>query len=222
MAEFDEISVMRGFVETIAPLLTDKLGVLKSPDGTESTEPAIYLGGNFVPESTLPRVIVNYQGSDPTFVTHVETSIEDNPDYDENDEESQEFLYYITRYYHTNYILSLTADSGDTKEVLMGNRDSAAKILREIRKYLQRQSVRTSIHENMLSGVDSVMPETPVRSLDGTSRTDGANLLINFTYCDEDKELVGGTIDEVNISVEVYRGTEDEDPFTSNYTVVNE
>lgn len=199
MAEFHEITAQQALVSILAPLLKDKLGVLKDGNGDLTSFPAIYLGSNFVPESTLPRVIINYQGSSPDFITSTEVSQEVNPDYDSSDETSQEYLYYLTRYYHIEYILTLTADSGDAVEVLMGNRDSSASILRYVRKLLQRESVRDQVHTNMMSGVDSVMPETVIDSLDGVTRVDGSNLLINFTYCDEDKELLDGTINSVEV-----------------------
>lgn len=218
--EFDEIAAMQGFVSVLSPLISDNIGVLKNPDGTESNQPAIYLGGNYVPESTLPRVVLNYQGSSTKPITSQEMRVEENPDYDEEDEDSAEYLYYIDTYYNLEYIITLTANSGDTTEVLSGNRKSAAAILRDIRKKANRDSVRTSIHEAMSSGIDTIMPETSVRVLDGVTRTDSANMMINFTYSDVDTEEVGGYIDTVVTTAELSRAKdEDTNPIDMSQTV---
>lgn len=200
MSSFDEIEVQQGLVGILAPLLKDYLGVLKNPDGTESTQPAIYLGGNFVPESTLPRIILNYQGSTTGGLREIETRTEDNPDYDSSDPDSQEYLYYLDRNYHLEYIISFTIDSGDMQEVLTGSRKSSAYIARYLRKLLQTDDVRKSIHTECLSGVNYIAPETSISSLSGVNRVDGSNILINFTTQDTFTEQQYGFVEGIDAS----------------------
>lgn len=82
MGVFNEISVMGGFVEVLSPLLADDLGVMINPETGEETDiPAIYLADNVIPESTLPRIVLTYQGSQNGYVTNKSVYEEDGVAY---------------------------------------------------------------------------------------------------------------------------------------------
>lgn len=197
MSSFDEIEKMQGMVDTLSPLLSEYLGLLKNPDGTTSDQPAICLGSNLVPESTLPRVILTYQGSQTGYCVGQDVREELNPDYDSSDEDSNEYLYYMDNKFHLEYLVTFTVDSGDATEVLQGNRKSAAWLSRHIRNLLTLESVRESIHDNCDSGVHSIVSETSISSLDGVTRIDGSNILVNFTTEDVLSEQLLGVIETV-------------------------
>lgn len=207
MGVFNEISVMSGFVQVLSPLLADDLGVMINPDtGEETTIPAIYLADNVIPESTLPRIVLTYQGSQNGYLTNKVAYEEDNPDYDSEDPDSPEKLYFIRRDNHLEWSMTFTAQSGSVSEVLQDNRLSANALLRKVRVLLQRESVRNALHDLIECGLDFIAIEVPARNLDGSTVMDESSLLLtNLTYCEQDIEQVDGVIERVISSGELYR-----------------
>lgn len=206
---------MQGFVEILTPYLQDDVGVLINPDtGEETTVPAILLADNEVPKSTLPRLLFSYQGSQNGYVTNRFAYEEDNPDYDPQDPESEEKLYFIQRENHIEWSMTITAESGSVTEVLTGNRLSANALLRKIRTLLQRDSVRKELNDLIECGIGYIGTEIPVRTLEGVTRTDASSLLLsNLTYLEIDQQQVVGTIDHIKTYGELARVDEtDPDP----------
>ena len=222
MGVFNEIVTMSGFVQVLSPLLADDLGVMINPEtGEETTTPAIYLADNEVPESTLPRIVLTYQGSQNGFMTNKVAYEEDNPDYDPQDPESQEKLYFIRRENHIEWGMTLTAESGSVTEVLTGNRLSANALLRKVRNLLQRNSVREELHTLIECGVDYIATEVPARTLEGITRVDASTtLLSNLTYLETEIEQVVGVVEKISGAGDLFRVDEkDPDPITADFNV---
>lgn len=204
----DEIYVQSAIIETLAPLLAEDLGVLVAPNGQETTTPAFYQDGDETPSATYPRIGVSFNGDSTPFVTQVVSVQEDNPLFGQPDE--PEFLYYLDRYYHTEFSLSMVSDNGAMQEVLTGNRKSASYIMRKVRALLGRESVRKTLRTFGI-GVDYLGVATPQVDLDSVVIKGTSVMTMNFTYMSIDREKVTGLVDRVVSSGELKR-IDDTDP----------
>ncbi|AUR92153.1 hypothetical protein NVP1170O_040 [Vibrio phage 1.170.O._10N.261.52.C3] len=212
---FNEITAMQGMVQVLAPLLPE-LGNLRNPDGGDSGQKAIYLSGNKTIEADYPRVVLSMLADKTSQPTRFRSYKVDNNGTDE---------FYTDTEYHVTYIVNFQVESGNTTDVLTGQRLSANTIARKVRSLLRRESVRKELHTLIESGINSIFPITPVRDLDGNDIVDQALLSVTFTTLDVDTEQLQGVIDYID-----YTGTwkqiseEDPNPTTTpkNFTAPDE
>lgn len=201
MAVFDEIKAMQGMVQVLAPLLPE-LGNLRNPDGSDSGQKAIYLSGNKIIQADYPRVVLSMLAEKVSQPTRIRSYSVDN-------EGTKEF--YTDIEYHVTYIVNFQVESGNTTDILTGQRPSANTIARKIRSLLRRENVRKELHTLIESGINSIFPITPVRDLNGNDIVDQGLLSVTFTTLDVDTEQITGVIDYID-----YEGTwkqiSEEDP----------
>jgi hypothetical protein len=211
---FNEILAMAAFVKNLAPLLADDLGVLLDDEGNATAQPAMYLADNFAPKSTLPRLVLSYQGSQNghtinryAYQEQGELITLAGEEFMQSGEDQAESgngsitKYFIRRENHIEWAMTITAESGSITEVMTNGRMSANGLLRKVRTLLARESVRKAINDDAECGVNFIGNEVASRTLDGVTRTDVSSLLLsNLTYLQKDDEEVVGVVDSVSIS----------------------
>lgn len=217
-APFDELAACSGLVKTLKTFLADDVGVMVTPDGVETTIPAIYIGGGQVPEATFPRVLVQYQGSSGGHTFQKGWVSVEDPDDAPNTIDVPYYDQYLT------YLITVTVQSGAMDEVLESyaqetelatprQRVSSEKICRKIRNNLQVESVREYLHTNMNSAVRydnlSISPTFP---LDGTQIQNNSVITMTFDTIDREYDLSGGVFDTIVYDGEVFRNEEDPSP----------
>lgn len=222
MTEFDEITVQRGLVRVLTPLLDSFLARMKfkASNGVwveDSSQPAIYLGFPNEIEPSNPKVFITYNGDTDTTSSSYESGLEDIED--PNDPPNIITVPFERSY--ITYILTLTADSGPKDKVNRGEVLSASSILRKVRDNLMLSSFRETIHTEMNSTIKMINPITPIYDLEQTSFQDAAVMRLIFDATSTIHDLGGSFIQTINYESCYKRTLDDPNPIISTGSVTS-
>lgn len=199
--EFDSVEAQQGIVRYLGEIVGDFLA-----DIPGTTEPAILLGYQNIPELPYPRIHLLYEGSNDTTSANFEKGLVEVEDPDNPPE-------LITIPYesaYTKYQVGVVIDCGEIDQVLQGVRKSSEYIAKKIRKSFLRDTNLTKFHEYTNSTIRRGMNSIPQTAPDGTRYYDSSLMVFNLSTIDSEFNYDGSFIDTIEFEGKFYRITPDD------------
>lgn len=193
---FDYIAAQQGLIEILTMMVGDKLGFLIKPDGSLSTEKAIYIDNQNVPEAQLPFICINYiqdNDGDGFLLDSGAVEVEDP-----NDPPNTIVVPYYDNY--LNYTIMVTCE---------GN--GSLNILREIKKKFLVDDYNRLLLEKNSSAIDliNVVNRSP-QLLDTRYREQG-NMILTFNTVDRYINFDNGTFNQMQGVGSLYQDPNESD-----------
>ena len=204
--EFDPDVACATIVDFISDKVGDELGVLVTPQGSQTTIPAVYLTNQNIPEPTLPFITVDLLTSNDRFGHTLNSGLISAEE--AGDEDPDDDTYYLYKDVYLEYTIRLRCEG-----------DGGHKILRKIRNLLLFEDAINTIEEGCYSSIQYIQPVRRVPELFNTNfrEINTTDLVLNTV--DRYIDYSSTVFDTINYSSTLKETVDDTTPLTSEGSV---
>ena len=199
---FDADTCIDTIVSIIKDNVGDELGFLITPSGEITTEPAVFVANQNIPEPQLTFISVDFLASNDRFGHTLDAGVI------EEEDEAGDPIFYPYRDTYIEYLVRIRCEG-----------EGGQRILRKIRNVFLLDVTRTTLEDNCWSTVQLINTITSLPSLIETNYRDISTLDITFNTFDRYIDRSSTVIDTIDITGALAENVDDTSPLDSSQVV---